>query len=116
MIANADGWPLIAPCDLEKDARRRAIFVFVPMKGGGDEIAVAILATNDDDGDFRQKVLSHPAAGVRDEAIGGKLLEHALQVDPVRALDVESAGDFTPPDVGGGGSNELKNIFVGWYF
>ena len=116
VIADADGRPFIAPCNIEQDARRRAVFVFIPVKRGGGKVAVLVLRTNNNDRHLRQGVLAHPAPGVGDEAIGGKLLEHALQVDAIRTLDVEGSGDFAPPDVLGGGSNELKNVFLGRYF
>ena len=116
VIADADGRPFIAPRDFEQDARRRAVFVFIPVKRGGCEIAVLVLRANNDDRHLRQRVLAHPAPGVGDEAIGGKLFEHPLQADAICALDVEGSGDFAPPDVLGGGLNELKNVFLGRYF
>ena len=116
VIADADSRSLVAPRDLEQDARRRAVFIFIPVQRGGNEIAVPVLPANHDDRDLRQSVLAHPSTRVCDQAIGGKLLEHALQINPVRAFDIEGSSDFTPADIRGGGSDELKNVFLGWYF
>ncbi len=41
----------------------------------------------------------HAAPGISDQAIGGKLLEHAFQVDAVRALDIEGPRDLTPANI-----------------
>ena len=110
MIANADGRALICPCDVEQDAGRRAV-LFVPMQRRGDEIAVLVLAADDDHANLRQRFLAHPVPCVRDQAIGGKLLQDALEVYSIGALDAKSAGDLAAADIAGTGMNKLKNIF-----
>ena len=100
VIANADGRTLICPRDVQEDAGRRAILL-VPVQRRGDQIAVPVLAADDDHANLRQRLLAHAPPRVRDQAVGGKLLQDALEVYSIGALDAKGAGDLAAADIAG---------------
>ena len=97
MVADADGRTLIVPRDVEKNARRCAVLL-VPMKRRADQIAVPVLAADDDHPDLRDRLFANAPPRIRDQPIGGQLFQYAFQVYAIGALDAECPGDLAAAD------------------